>query len=586
MSAMSKLHIVFLLSFLCQFALAQECDLVKEMTENYIRIRQKSGTEELLKEWLKDLPIQEDTIYALLYVPMDCPRCEAAITNFWLKLKDEYPNQKMVLITAYQDSLLAKGYNKRCDYKADAYLYDTTEFYRQIFNTNMSGGLMGLHILKIDRKRGDLLVGGQYTVLNKLFIKQLIEYKGMLKKTSFPSDVVEKDEAYVMISEAIPQMKKFIDLKIDSTVNISTLFDTPRYIDGKLFFTDVLQNGVMLFKEYGRSMNYMGLLQVDSIERKRFINIPDKVYQYYKDHNMLFYIALGANMLDDKYIGISYSIPRVVADGAENSYGLYNAPVIIKRDINSLSAAPMIMLDFNLENDTTFFYTHFQFSKHQDNIVIGCKKHTWPMEYDREDYENIPNMNPFDNRFYQTNNPYIATFNAHDGTLTGHLGCLGTSHVKSLTGYYFTRPISYSSGKELVYTNGYDGSVSVVLEDGSEKIYHAFEIDAEQFPIPDTCLFYTYECVKPYTRFFNRCVTDIKIDKKNLYCIVKYAKPDSDEGTRYVYTVINRKNGKITQKVIPQSNEHLLGCGLATKKRRIFPFTLQKGHETVIRLFR
>lgn len=583
---MSKSFLVLILSFLCQIALAQECDLVKEMTENYIRIRQKSGTEALLKEWLKDLPVKEDTIYALLYVPMDCPRCEAAITNFWLKLKDVDQNKKMVLLTAYQDSLLAEDYNKRCDYKADAYLYDTTEFYRQIFNTNMSGGLMGLHILKIDRKNGNLLVGGQYTVLNKLFIKQLIEYKGMLEKTTFPSEVEETDEADVLISESIPQLNKYVELKIDSTVRVSTLFDTPRYIDGTLFFTDVLHNGVMLFKEHGVCMNYMGLLQVDSIERKRFINIPDNVYQYYKDHNMLFYIALGTNVLDNKYIGISYSIPRVAADGAENSYGLYNAPVIIRREIESLSAAPMITLDFDLENDTTFFYTHFQFSKHQDNIVIGCKKLTWPMEYEREEYENTPNMNPFDERFYQTNNPYIASFNARGGTLTEHLGCLGASHTESLTGYYFTRPISYSSGKELVYTDGYDGSVSVVLEDGSEKIYRAFEIDTEQFPVPDTCLFYTYEYVKPYTRFFNRCITDLQIDKKNIYCIVKYAKPDSNEGTRYVYVVINRKNGNKIQKVIPQSEEHLLGCGLATKNGRTFPFTLQKGHETVIRLFR
>ncbi|WP_254556723.1 hypothetical protein, partial [Salmonella enterica] len=85
----------------------------------------------------------EDTIYAILYVPMDCPRCEAAIPNFQDLLKDVDEKQKFVLITAYRDSLLAQEYNQRNNYLADAYLYDTTEHYQQILNTNMSGGLMG-----------------------------------------------------------------------------------------------------------------------------------------------------------------------------------------------------------------------------------------------------------------------------------------------------------------------------------------------------------------------------------------------------------------------------------------------------------
>lgn len=154
---MNKIITTLFLSFLCQFLYAQQQDLVKEMIGNDIQIRQKAHTEKLMTEWLKDLPVRNDTIYAILYVPMDCPRCEAAITNFQEMLKDVDKNQELILITAYPDSMLAKEYNQRNGYIADAYLYDTTEHYKKILRANMPGGLMGLHILKIDRKNGNLL---------------------------------------------------------------------------------------------------------------------------------------------------------------------------------------------------------------------------------------------------------------------------------------------------------------------------------------------------------------------------------------------------------------------------------------------
>lgn len=584
---MSRLLAISLLSFLCNILPAQERDLVKEMTENYIQIRQKPNTEQLLREWLSDIALDEDTVYAVLYVPMECPRCESAIPNFRRILKSVDPGKRMLLITAYPDSILAKDYNKRNGYEADTYLYDTDKSHEKFFETNLEGRLTGLHILKIDRRRGNLLVGGEYTVLSSLFVRQLIDYRGMMEKSTFLHNAVTYDDSYTATPQDLPRLKEYHDYRIDPSALVSTIYDVPRFVGSRLFFTDLLNNGVMLFTQDADSMRYDGLLQVNGNEKNRFVNIPKEVYEHYVANGMLYYMALGTNLLDESHIGISYSIPRVVPDGAENAYGLYNAPVIISRDINTMEPDSIIALNFDLEHETMFFNQHFAFSKHQNKIIISCMKLTWPMEYDREDYEHTPRMNPFCDEFYKDDNPFIAAFNCTDGNLYRRLGQLDTPHALSYTGYYFTKPISASSGDELLYSDGLSGKVVIVPDDGGEEqCYQAFCVDTQAFPQPDTTLFYSYDHIKPYSRFFNRSISDVRFDKKEIHCIVKYAKPGTDDGAQYVYTVIDRKNGKARSSVIPRPSESVLGCGLRLAGRHISPFVVFKdGTGTSVRVY-
>ena len=60
---MSKTLLTFFLSFLCQFLYAQQQDLIKEMIGYYIQIRQKAHTEKVMTEWLKNLPVINDTVF-------------------------------------------------------------------------------------------------------------------------------------------------------------------------------------------------------------------------------------------------------------------------------------------------------------------------------------------------------------------------------------------------------------------------------------------------------------------------------------------------------------------------------------------
>lgn len=87
---------------------------MKEMVENDLRIRQKPNSEVLLSDYLSSVTSVSDTLYAIIYSPMDCPRCEAAIPNFYRMLKrTKLENKEMLLITAYKDSAMAAHYNHR-----------------------------------------------------------------------------------------------------------------------------------------------------------------------------------------------------------------------------------------------------------------------------------------------------------------------------------------------------------------------------------------------------------------------------------------------------------------------------------------
>ena len=138
------------------------------------------------------------------------------------------------------------------------------------------------------------------------------------------------------------------------------------------------------------------------------------------------------------------------------------------------------------------------------------------------------------------------------------------------------------------YGNGRVGKVSIVNNTNvSETLYSFFDIDTSSFPQTDSTIFYTYDCVRPYNKFFNRCITDVKFDKNNIYCIIKYALPDSDKGARYVYAIVDRKSRKVREYAFPITSETIIGVGLRDDNNRITPFLLTKDRiNTKIQLYR
>ena len=86
---------------------AEDFPLVRETIAMELQIRQKPGTEPLLKDYLSSISAPNDTVYAILYEPTFCPRCEIDIKPYSKMLSELAPQSPFVLITAYPDSARA-----------------------------------------------------------------------------------------------------------------------------------------------------------------------------------------------------------------------------------------------------------------------------------------------------------------------------------------------------------------------------------------------------------------------------------------------------------------------------------------------
>ncbi len=575
----------------CHFTFAQVPDFVKEMVENYLQIRQKPESDRLLQEYLSPLNAGEDTLYAILYSPQDCPRCEAAIPNFYQMLKKAGSSNQFLLITVYKDSLMASKYNQNNDYQADYYLYDTENKYREIFSFN-SNGMFGLYVLKLCKSSGRMLTGGQYTKLNMDFTRQLIAVSSPIEYELYESEESAQAESIVRIPDADFIPDNYTDHHLDyppSTI-ISGVYDVIRYEGDRFYYPDVLNNGVLCFhKPDGKDkLQFEALIQADSIEKKKYIDLPEDIYQEQKSRHMIFYITCGANQLDNEHIGVSYSLPKVFIEdrGDENTYlSYYNSPAIISRNTSTKQPGPFIALDFQLHEES-FFYEHFNFTATDSLILMGCKKLTWPIESEPEDYMDDVPMNPFCEGFYQTENPMLAAFDRNTGKLVTRFGKLEECQSKSRTGYYYSNPLSCISGNEILYTNGYTGQLYITSGRDLNKAtqhYSLFEVETDKFPPVDSLNFYKYEYVKPYNRFFDRCIVDMKLTPSHVYCLVRYGAPGESYTSHdeYTFATIDRKSRQIKEVRLPHyDGTEILGYGLRNDRQGcIQPFAFIKSKD-------
>ncbi|MDY3267835.1 MAG: hypothetical protein SOX26_10095 [Phocaeicola sp.] len=577
-----KWVLFFLMFPLISFA--QKIDYIKEMENNDLQIRQKPSTEVLLSNFLRSTGIKEDTIYAILYTPAECYRCEAAIPAFYNKLKNNSLHNKMLLISAYTDSVAAAMYNKKNGYKSDYYLYDTKLEYKRIFSFN-SVAMYGLYIMKICPKTGILLTGGQYTLLGKDFINQLVAYKNRLSPHLYPGDT-EKEyqiKTFEDNTKYYPWKTEEYIIETNKDFFISNIYDIPKIENGNLFFTDMLNNGVMLFKLKDNRYIYRTLFQVNDYEKKRFVSVSDQQYKNLVAAGQVFNIALSSNMIDDKHLAISYSLPKILEEKVDGIINLsfYNAPAILIRNIEDFQSEDMITPDFNLSN-SDYFYMHFSFDIFNNKLWVGCEKLTWPMDgFEKEDIEGNIEINPFDERFYDTFNPIIASFDINSGKCNGHYGNLDESQRKSRTGYYFLNNVFAHYKDNYLYGNGYTGKLYLSSNtDTTTTCYEVFDVNSSQFAVPDSSKFYKLEYGSLYDSNFSKCITAVKMNDKEICCLVKHGKPRSDNfnNDRYSFVIINRISGKIQERFLPAIDSRIksLGYGIMNEQNEFNPFIFIK----------
>lgn len=94
-------------------------DPLNKLETGEFTVRQRPGTDAVLSEWLADAGVSEDTVYAFMYIPASCPRCETGLKRYSRYLRDR--GEKFVIMTVLGDRKAAEQYNKKNNYQADYY---------------------------------------------------------------------------------------------------------------------------------------------------------------------------------------------------------------------------------------------------------------------------------------------------------------------------------------------------------------------------------------------------------------------------------------------------------------------------------
>lgn len=574
---MNKAIILILLSMIVQICQGQETDL-DIFENNYLQIRQKPGTDNLLRKYIAHAGCKEDTVYAFMYTPGLCPRCEGMLKTFRSELLNN--NRKLLLISICPDDKVAKMYNKSKGYKAEYYIYDTGKACLNIFSFNRSA-LHGAYILKMTKK-GRLISGGDDNLMSSKFVQLLIAGQTPLPYKNFEKDIQKGDEFIPAYPLTAPTLKRASDLTMNMPDSIWLCKVTgPLYWDDDYFLVaDDILNVTEVFHNNHNVMQFEKLLQPTHKEKMQFVHISQKDYDVRQKNGMFFNMICSVNKLDKNHYGMSYSLPDLKYEG--DGFAYYNEPCILTRTKDCFKPDSTIIFDFEVDT-SRYFFQHFTFSAIGSKLFIGCQKLTWPMEYEPAEYKGYVFLNPFKEEFYFTENPFMAVFDRNSGKLITQFGHLDNIAKKTRTGYAFVTPLSNVYRAEIAYTDSWSGKVYVTDTANVHKekaCYEVFRIRESDLPPIDSTKFYTNDYLMPFNRAFCRKIQDLRIMPDYVYCIVNYGNFYKQRGAECdaSFIRVNRKTGKVEEWSFPREYGAytLFARGLRSIKNRILPFVILK----------
>lgn len=575
MKDLLKISLLFLTILITSFN-SQGQDLVTEACYEGLKVRQIPGSNDRLRKYSDGL-VNNDTIFAIIFPPENCPRCEALINPIVSTLKTIKPHIPLILISAYPDSIAAKKYIDRHDFKADHFIFDTDHKYESIFSFD-AGYLHIPYLLKINPASGDLILGIRAEDNNSDLMSEFCLFDKPIEKKMFAMS--KEYEGLFKPSDDRLNIKHRYTLSFPDSVTLSEIIYRPEFYNGKLFFNDKLKESIVYFRTSEQDssiIKYQGEFKTNSRQNRQFVQIPDSIYNSLERTNDVRFIPLSPKMIDDTTLAISYSLPKLWYTGP-NSIGYMNQASILMVDTETPEHSELIPLI--KENDQEFFYPHFNLYKYGKDFAIGCERMTWPMEFEKEEYCDIPRLNPFTDDFYDFPQPIIASFDKKSGMLKDRIGNLPNLCKHTKTGYYFVAPVIETWEQEIVISDGFTGELTII-NSSNPSICHnfkAFDIPLEFIPAPDDSTFYSYDCVAPYVNVFNRNIVDIKLTKDKIYCLIRYGSHGKENAKTDEFSVIeiDRECGCKKEKRFYNDNDRIKYCGLRRSPTGIEPYAIFK----------
>lgn len=561
----------------------QTTDLLNSYEEGELQVRQKPGSDRLLADWLDAAGVKEDTVYAFLFVPGSCPRCESSIRLYHKELRKT--GRKLMLISVIGDRETADYYNRKKGYEPDYALCDSTDRYKGIFSFN-NVDLGGLYLLKLARS-GRMVTGIEGSSFDDNLFTQLTARREPLPYHDFVEKAtgsVQTEYVYT-VEQAKPHAMSMVrDYRLNVSVDapLCETFSNPWFDGREFYYTDELVAGMPIYRLGSRgSLDLVEVMRPADSERNAFIKLDSADLRLMASNGGVHYIPCNAAPLDEGHIGLSYSLPHIFYE-TPTRMAYYNEACVLSRRKDGLTPDSLTDFDFDTKRDG-YFYQHFQFSSTGGKLIVGCGKLTWPYDMEEEEYRGKAGMDPFDESFYSVQNPFMAAFDRKTGKLLFRFGNLDDIARKTRTGYYFFDPVSVVCGNELAYTDTYSGKVCVADTADLAKTkarYTVFAINDDDMTPPDTANFYSFAAAKAYRGLLCRGIMDMRLTPDRLFCMVKYGdmSTPNDPKQRFTLVEVDRKTGRRREWLYPEpEGRTVFTRGLYTENGKVRPYEVLKG---------
>ena len=561
-------------------AVSVHAGIMDKWADGALEVRQIPGSEQALKDYFAG---DSGIIYAVLYPPANCPRCEAMINEAYHGVKKIDKNNKVVLISAYPDRAAAERYNKSKGYVADEYMYDTDKDYLGFLSFS-AGYLHVVYILKIDIDNGRIMYGGNFNNNHGDFFRDLTSYDGYAEQHKY-GDLVTASGNLDKGFSSVAKPRDIIKLSVPDSITISETNYLPSFVNNDIAMHDKLANACYLFSldSTAHKASFRAEVKSNAAENKTFVTVPDWYYEFKLEEGTAYFIALSPQITASGRLVVSYSLPELFVqeerDGKLLSVGYKNKSCLVVRDMRD-GLKPLPLMPVNNDFSKGYFYKHFTFLAVGDTVILPCQKLTWPIEFDPSAYKGNPERDPFCDEFYEGQNPILAMFDMKTGNLIKRFGNLGEAQARSKTGYYFVNAVAAEHCGNIAYSDGETGHICVARMAAPDSViatYDAFDFDVSGLPTPDPVNFYSYECAAPYTEFFKCRIEEMRLTGSHIHCLLRYGSHgEAQAGDVYSYVKINLETGRRTETKLDLGGTEAMAYGLRDDNGSISPFAITR----------
>lgn len=559
----------------------QETDYLSEMYATHHAIAQKEGTSELLKEYLFPLSNEEEPVFAILFTPQACPRCEVDINYLLDNVPKVVPGTKIVLIAAYPDAEVARKYLSR--FHTDNIIIDTEKKHNEIFHYR-SGRLAVTYFLQIDMKEGRLMCGGDSPSLNIQFLHQFCSntsYIPFAAKDSMPS-LETFGETHNERVAAGTYNHVFIRLGDGDSIS-EEVYYLPQWHGDTFLYSDEISSIAKIYDIRNDTAYLAKEVYPTESQEKAFVSLPDSMYYEMKKNGYIYIMVNGcAFEPGTERIIVSYSLPEMYLQPNGNiAYYNHNAFLSTTKEEESCD---MFSFDFEFDSIPLYMYTSASRFLPLDSryMLIGSLRGypiTVGLEELQKNYSESVEYNMFLPEFYDYS-PFCAIFDVQTGKRVKRLGKLSEVYRKAMMGYYFTDPVADVYNEVLVYTDGLSGKLWITdtkdYETGKEV--DLFQVNVEESAQKDS-LRYSEDYFELFYKELDHKVEAVKLDAEGIHCLVRKGstaiKAKSDV---YEYHLLSYAGELLCKYPLAfEEGDEILSVGLGLDKdRKVFPFYLCK----------